>query len=280
MARTSAADIDGPWMVDAVAAGATTIATTSAVKAARGLLAGRRIAAMSAPDDRRMTHRARPRRFTEPRRRPRRWSVALPPDRAPADSSSSLAATIGEAGAARYPVTGGGAGGRAVRTARRIFTTTLTFAIGGSCVIAACTFAGRSGSGKLASGGSGGRPGGSPGVMSPMLSRLPGGASAATRRSMWKPAVWPGPEARDHEAPLAADATQFPVGAHERRSARDLIADQEVASGETATVADGDLIALNAAGGHRGRVGLLVDREVATWWTRDVLVVVVTSSNR
>lgn len=79
-----------------------------------------------------------------------------------------------------------------------------------------------------------------------------------------------GLEARDEETVPAAEPKQPAVGAHERRVVRDVIAEQEVALADTATVADGESVALEAAGGHRGRLSLLFDRQVATLWSGTV----------
>jgi len=72
------------------------------------------------------------------------------------------------------------------------------------------------------------------------------------------------PEMRDGETALAADATQLAVGAHERRLSRDVVAEEEVPSGQAATVVDSEPVACEAAGAYRRRVSLLVDRYVAS----------------
>ena len=64
----------------------------------------------------------------------------------------------------------------------------------------------------------------------------------------WTLTRWPGPQLRDQEAALAADAPQLVVGAHERRPPRDAIADLDVASHGTAAVAGGERVAREAAG--------------------------------
>ena len=79
-----------------------------------------------------------------------------------------------------------------------------------------------------------------------------------------------GQQTRDREAALAADATQPTVGTHEGHPARNAIAGPEVAGGETAAVADRDLVARAATGGYRRTVSRLLDRHVAPWRTRAV----------
>ena len=76
-----------------------------------------------------------------------------------------------------------------------------------------------------------------------------------------------GREARDQEAALAAAASQRAVGTHERHLARDMIADAEVAGGETAAVADADLVALHGRRPSPSRLlGVFFNGRVATWW--------------
>ena len=100
--------------------------------------------------------------------------------------------------------------------------------------------------GAAGSAGEGGVTGG--GVMSPMF------VTVALRRIRTdlehevEAGALAGPQARDHEAALAADATQLAVGTHEGHPARDVIADPEVAGGETAAVADRDPVARAATG--------------------------------
>src|SRR4051812_1887500 len=79
-----------------------------------------------------------------------------------------------------------------------------------------------------------------------------------------------GCEARDQEAAQAAEAKQPVVGAQERHPTRDVVADPDIAGGETATVADADRVADAAAGTHRLAVSLLDDRHVATRWAGSV----------
>ena len=112
--------------------------------------------------------------------------------------------------------------------------------------------------------------GGSTGVMSAMFVSVPGGAFASTRRSRWTLTRWPGAEARDHETAWRPTRVSLRSARTNVILRRDVIADPEVAGDGAATVTDGDLVAREAAGAHCGRVGLLVDRHVAPWWTLTV----------
>ena len=96
--------------------------------------------------------------------------------------------------------------------------------------------------------------------MSTMLSTVPGDAFALTRSMRWTLARWPGLRREITIAAPAAEATQLAAGAYKGHLARDVIADPEVPVGGMAAITDGDPVARDAAGAHRPRVGLLLDR--------------------
>ena len=114
-------------------------------------------------------------------------------------------------------------------------------------------------------------PGGfTPGVMSAMFSSVPGAAFASTRSVTWKLTRWPARRrgiTRQRRRPMRRSLRSALTN---RRAARNAIADLDVAVAAGPAVAGGDPVADEAAGPHRGRVGLLVDHQAATWRTRAV----------